>query len=420
MNISASIVSNDKGGVITSAPICFMKKESLSHLMRNREKNEAEVSYSELLFDLIYVFAVTQLSHFLLHHLTLTGIIESVILWFGIWLVWQHTIWVTNWFNPNTRNIRLFLFVMMIVSLFMTSSLPHAFDEKAWLFVLCYVSIQLGRTLYVLLLVGRNHSLTDNYIRIFVWMCISSVFWIAGLFAEEYGRIILWATAVLVDYISPMFRFSLPILGHSESSRDWTIDGNLLLERCKLFVIIAFGETILMTGVSLSDLDVWTAEKIMAALVSFASSLAMWWIYFDVSSEAASQKIRKVTDPGSLGLKYNYIHVIMIGAIIICAVGDELVVNDPSAPINPITLYVMLYGPIIYLLANMAFKWTTCRSLAKSHLWGVALLLLMIPVSFFVNIFVTDTIVLLVFILVAVIEYYKPGRMEEDKARIED
>lgn len=85
----------------------------------------------------------------------------------------------------------------------------------------------------------------------------------------------------------------------------------------------------MMTGASLSDLEVWDATIIYAAIISFTNSLAMWWIYFDVSSEAGSRKIKKISNPGLLGLKYHSIHVVLVGALIICAVGDELVVNHP-------------------------------------------------------------------------------------------
>ena len=80
-------------------------------LLRKRETETATVSYSELLFDLIYVFSVTQLSHYLLHNLTWEGLLKETILWFAVWMLWQHTIWVTNWFNPDTRPIRILLFI---------------------------------------------------------------------------------------------------------------------------------------------------------------------------------------------------------------------------------------------------------------------------------------------------------------------
>lgn len=178
-------------------------------------------------------------------------------------------------------------------------------------------------------MLGKKHELTPNYTRIFGWFAISAVFWIAGAFQEDYMRIAMWSIAVICDYISPMFGFYLPFLGKSDSAKEWTIDGHHLTERSQLFVIIAFGETILMTGASLSEIEDWNIPVILAAMVSALSSLAMWWVYFDASSEAGAEKIKEVDNPGMLGLKYHAVHVVLVGALIMSAVGDELVVAHP-------------------------------------------------------------------------------------------
>ena len=150
------------------------------NLLRVRDGQGASVSFSELLFDLIYVFAVTQLSHYLLHHLTLTGALETLLLWFAVWLAWQYTAWVTNWFNPDTRQIRLLLFAIMLLGLFAAAALPQAFGERGLIFALFYVAIQVGRSVTVLRLLVPGHPLKRNFHRILGWLCISAVFWIAG------------------------------------------------------------------------------------------------------------------------------------------------------------------------------------------------------------------------------------------------
>lgn len=225
------------------------------NLLRVRDGQGASVSFSELLFDLIYVFAVTQLSHYLLHHLTLTGALETLLLWFAVWLAWQYTAWVTNWFNPDTRQIRLLLFAIMLLGLFAAAALPQAFGERGLIFALFYVAIQVGRSVTVLRLLAPDHPLKQNFRRILGWLCISAVFWIVGGLAEGNARLALWAIAVLCEYVSPMFGFRLPVLGRSDSSSEWTIEGHHLAERCQLFVIVALGETILITGATLSEME---------------------------------------------------------------------------------------------------------------------------------------------------------------------
>ncbi|WP_288709205.1 low temperature requirement protein A, partial [uncultured Serratia sp.] len=326
------------------------------NLLRVRDGQGASVSFSELLFDLIYVFAVTQLSHYLLHHLTLTGALETLLLWFAVWLAWQYTAWVTNWFNPDTRQIRLLLFAIMLLGLFAAAALPQAFGERGLIFALFYVAIQVGRSATVLRLLAPDHPLKHNFRRILGWLCISAVFWIAGGLAEGHARLALWAIAVLCEYVSPMFGFRLPVLGRSDSSSEWTIEGHHLAERCQLFVIVALGETILITGATLSEMESWSLPVLIASLVAFLGSLAMWWVYFDTSSKAGSHAISQAENPGQLGAYFHYVHVALVGAIIVCAVANELVIAHPDGRIQHATAAVLLLGPAIYLFANALYK----------------------------------------------------------------
>lgn len=378
-------------------------------LLRKRETETATVSYSELLFDLIYVFSVTQLSHYLLHNLTWIGLLKETILWFAVWMLWQHTIWVTNWFDPDTRPIRILLFVSMLIGLVMSAAIPYAFTYRGLIFAVCYVLIQAGRTLYIILVLGGHH-LSANFKRIMGWFCISAVFWITGAILEGEWQIILWIIAAVCDYTAPMHGFALPRLGRSDSSKEWTIEGHHLVERCQLFVIIAFGETLLMTGASLSDIEEWTPLVITSAVVSFIGSLAMWWVYFDVSSEAGSRKIQQVKDPGKLGLIYNAIHIVLVGALIICAVGDELIVAHPDREMGTEVVFVLIIGPVIYLLANSIYKYVTCRMVPLSHLIALGVLLLLILWPYHVSLLLLNVLITSVFVFVIVFDIIYPNK----------
>lgn len=378
-------------------------------LLRKRETETATVSYSELLFDLIYVFSVTQLSHYLLHNLTWAGLLKETILWFAVWMLWQHTIWVTNWFNPDTRPIRILLFISMLVGLVMAASIPYAFTYRGLIFAVCYVLIQGGRTLYIIGVLG-NHHLAANFKRIMGWFCISAVFWITGAILQGEWQILLWMIAAICDYTAPMHGFALPRLGRSDSSKEWTIEGHHLVERCQLFVIIAFGETLLMTGASLSDVEEWTPLVIISAVISFIGSLAMWWVYFDVSSEAGSRKIQEVQDPGKLGLIYNAIHIVLVGALIICAVGDELIVAHPEQEMRAEVIFVLIIGPIVYILANSIYKYVTCRMLPLSHIIAVVALALLLPWPYHISLLTMNILVTSVFIFVIVFDMLFPDK----------
>jgi len=373
------------------------------NLLRERNGQGASVSFSELLFDLIYVFAVTQLSHYLLHHLTLTGALQTLLLWFAIWLAWQYTAWVTNWFNPDTRQIRLLLFTIMLLGLFVASALPQAFGERGLIFAGCYITLQVGRTLAVLALL-KQHALRKNFQRILGWLIISALFWLAGGFSEGNTRLLLWAIAVLCEYISPMFGFRLPLLGRSDSGSEWTIEGHHLAERCQLFVIVALGETILITGSTLSEMDIWSAPTLIASLVAFIGSLAMWWVYFDTSSKAGSHAISQSENPGQLGAYFHYVHVALVGAIIICAVANELVIAHPDGGITSVTAAVLLLGPAVYLFANGLYKQLVYRRFPLSHLVGILALVVLTPLAYLTDLLMVNGLTTLIMLAVAIWE----------------
>jgi low temperature requirement protein LtrA len=181
-------------------------------LLRHRDGHHARVTFEELLFDLVYVFAVTQLSHGLLHHLTLLGVVETLIMWFAVWLGWQYTCWVTNWFNPEMPRVRGLIFAIMFPALLMAASIPEAFGDRGLVFALAYVLIRVGRTAYIVLHLPSEHPLAPNFRRMLGWMVIAAAFWLTARFWRPW-RIGLWLVAVLCEYVSPMFGFALPGLG---------------------------------------------------------------------------------------------------------------------------------------------------------------------------------------------------------------
>ena len=291
-------------------------------LLRHRDGHHARVSFAELFFDLVYVFAVTQLSHALLHDLTAAGVAQTLILWFAVWLGWQYTCWVTNWFDPETPHIRGMLFATMLLALIMSSAIDGAFAERGLIFALAYATMQVGRTAYIVWELGGAHPLAANYRRMLGWLVIAASFWIAGGLAEGWMRAALWIVAVLCEYVSPMFGFALPRLGRSKTS-DWTIEGGHLAERCQLFVIVALGETLLATGAMLAKAGTWDVPVLSAMLATFLGTLAMWWLYFGTSSEDATATITQSDDPGRIGAYFHYVHAVLVAGIIATAVGND-------------------------------------------------------------------------------------------------
>ena len=344
------------------------ERPTRSHpLLRHRDGHHARVTYEELFFDLVYVFAVTQLSHELLHNLTAFGVVETLILWFAVWLGWQYTCWVTNWFDPETPRIRGVLFVSMLIGLVMAASIPQAFSERGLIFAGAYVAMQVGRTAFIAMQLPADHPLAPNYRRMLGWVSISAVFWIAGGFMQHEARALFWLAAVLCEYISPMFGFALPGMGRSRT-QEWTIEGGHLAERCQLFVIVALGETVLASGASLGRAPAWEPEVLLALLATFVGTLAMWWLYFGTSSKDATAAITRSPDPGRIGAFFHYVHAILIAGVIALAVGNDLVLAHPHAHPTTPQIAVLLAGPAIYLLGSAIYKRVVYGALPKSQL----------------------------------------------------
>jgi low temperature requirement protein LtrA len=347
---------------------------SRTSVLRARGHEHARVTFVELFFDLVFVFAITQLSHLLLEHFTAVGVAQTVLLLCGVWWLWMYTCWVTNWIDPQTTPVRIMLFALMLAGLILSTSIPQAFESRGLPFAAAYVFIQVGRSLFMLwALHGHSPGNFRNFQRITPWLTLSGVFWIAGAFAHGEIRFVLWLLALLIEYVGPWAGFWTPGLGRSATA-DWDVEGAHMAERCGLFIIIALGESILVTGATFAKLD-WSLATAAAFLAAFFGSVAMWWIYFNIGAERAGDSFAASTDPGRVArLVYTYVHLLIVAGIVVTAVGDELVLAHPAGLSDVKTVIAVLVGPALFLLGNILFKRYGIGRRAFSHWVGLFLL----------------------------------------------
>jgi low temperature requirement protein LtrA len=375
-------------------------------LLRPRgEHAHAAVSPVELFFDLVFVFAVTQLSHRLLEHLTVSGALQTLVLFLAVWWLWIYTAWFTNWLDPERPAVRLVLFALMLGGLLLSAAIPDAFGEKGWMFGVPFAVMQVGRSLFtVAALRGHSPANHRNFVRITIWFVASAIFWITGAFEEGDTRFALWLVALAIEYLAPSVLFWIPMLGRS-STTEWDIEGAHLAERCALFTIIALGESILVTGATFAGLP-WSEAHLAGFSVAFVGSLAMWWVYFDTGAVRARQRIVRSSDPGRQGrLAYTYIHLLIVAGIIVSAVADEIVLTHPDHA-DSAGIAAILSGPAIYLLGNALFKWVTNdrRAPPLSHLGGLVLLAALIPFGRPLSALALGTLTTLILVIVALWE----------------
>jgi low temperature requirement protein LtrA len=334
---------------------------------------QARVTNIELFFDLVFVFAVTQLSHSFLHNLTGIGGLHVLILFLGVWWAWIYTAWVTNWLDPERIAVRVLLLALMAAGLVLSASIPGAFTERGLGFALAFVAIQVGRSLFMLWALGRSSPAnTRNFQRITLWLAVSGGFWIAGGLVAPELRLWLWIAAVAIEYAGPSAGFFVPGLGRSTTS-DWDVEGGHLAERCSAFIIIALGESIVVIGATFAELT-WDATVAAGFLLALVASIVMWWIYFDTGAERGAHRITHARDPGRLArLAYTYLHLPIVGGIILTAVGNDLLLAHPSDVGTPIERVVVLGGPLIFLFGNLLFKRAVVGRWPLSHLIGIVL-----------------------------------------------
>jgi low temperature requirement protein LtrA len=347
-------------------------------LLRSRDVH-ARVTYVELFFDLVFVFAVTQLSHSLVGHLTLGGALRTAFLLEAVWCVWVYTCWFTNWMDPEKPSVRMLLFALMLAGLLMSAAIPNAFGHEGLLFAAAYAFIQVVRTLFMVV-ATRHHDPVNhrNFLRILAWLGVSATLWISGGYATGYGRAVAWVAALGLEIGGPWIGYFVPGLGRSQTA-DWKVDGGHMAERCALFVIIALGESVLVTGATAASLPA-TNTGIAAFLVAFAGTVAMWWIYFNIGADRNSREIAGSADPGRFARAvYTYFHVPIVAGIVVSAVADEITIRYADAHLGLPEAATLLGGPALYLAGNVLFKRASARYYPLSHLVGLGLLVLIAP-----------------------------------------
>ncbi len=342
--------------------------------------NASRVTSLELFFDLVFVLAITQLSHTLLGHLSVRGALEITILLMATWWTWNYTNWATNWVDPQRGPIRLLLVLLMFGGLVFSTSIPHAFEDAGLTLAVAYSATQIGRTLFLIsAFYGRREHLT--MVRIAIWFIVSAPVWVAGALVEGDARLVLWVVALAIDYIGPSVGYWLPRLG-AATTTDWDISPAHMAERCGLFIIIALGESVLVAGATFTDLD-RTFPVVAAVVAAFVGSVTLWWIYFGTIADQATRHFEEVANPGRMAVSaYTYLHLPIVAGIIVVAVGDELVLAHPEGHSDMRTILTVVGGPMLFLIGTLLFKVVSAIGrFPVSHVVGLGLLLVLIPLA---------------------------------------
>jgi low temperature requirement protein LtrA len=329
----------------------------MSRFQRSRSPGEEQRATTlELFYDLVFVFAITQVSHLLLDHLTWEGAGQALLVLLVVWWAWNYTAWVTNELEPESIAVRALLIALMLASLLMAVAIPGAFGSRALLFVGSYVAIQVGRHVFLTFVAAPSGTIErERAGRILTWFVAAGALWLAGGFAHGPARTALWLAALAVDYAAPLVLFWVP--GRPRlSGATWEVGAAHFAERFQLFVIIALGESIVIIGATTAGLRLDTATVVAFGL-AFLASAALWWLYFSYVATIAQRRLELAVDRTRLARDaYTYLHVAIVAGVIVSAVGDELVIAHPTEELSGAQLAAVVGGPALYLLAHVALR----------------------------------------------------------------
>jgi low temperature requirement protein LtrA len=337
--------------------------------MRDPE-NTQRSTFLELFFDLVFAFALTRLADGLIDDLDWDDVLRTAILLPALWWVWTLTVWMNDWLEPNRLPVQATVVAVMLGSLLMSAAVPGAFDGHGLLFGGIYVAVQVGRTLFFTWAL-RGHHLQARGWRVLFWFGVSGVLWIAGGFGGYATRLALWAAAVIVDYTAAMANYPTPGLGRNRIE-DWRLAGEHLSERYRQFVIIALGETILVTGSTLSKYI--TPLLTAAAVAAFFKSVFLWRIYFHRVAELKPAASAFAHPPARLGRLAAYEHLPIIAGVVVSAVGDRLVLAHPASPTKPAWIATIAGGPALFIGGRAIFEYTVAGRTTWTRPVGVAAL----------------------------------------------
>ena len=311
---------------------------------------ERRTSPLELLWDLVFVFAVTQVTTLLSHDLTWAGFGRSMLVLALVWWAWSAFVWAANAQSRSSPALRLCLLLATVFIFIAGLAVPHAFGNTGTLFAITYTVVRLTH-LALYADASRQGNASWSAIAGFsLTVLIGMALLIGGSFAHGTARALLWLAAVAIDYAGPAWltRERLRGLQHVAVAH--------FAERYSLFVIICLGESIVAIGVGARG-EALTTAVVAAVSLGLLITVGLWWTYFDRVAEAAEQRLREHEDPVLAAADaYSYVHLVIVAGIIIFAVGVNFVVHAVDKSLRDPARLALCGGVSLYLVGLVAFR----------------------------------------------------------------
>ncbi|MEV0639071.1 low temperature requirement protein A [Streptomyces sp. NPDC050619] len=363
-----------------------------------------EVTPLELFFDLVYVFAIGQLSHQLLAHPTWTGAAQTLVLYLAVYAAWAYTTWAVTLVPAEDPRTRRMLLTVMLLGLFMNAAIPRAFGDAGWAFVVTFLLIHLGRTAW-LLRVGLDRREQEHWRRVLVWFTAAAPFWLTGAAADGGARLVWWAAATLIELAGTWTAHPLP--GRRLDSRQVGFAGRHLLERGRLFMIIAFGEAILTTGTALTAAP-YVPMTLLTSGVALTGTVALFWLFFS-RSEHIVRHYERTEDPIRAGRSGVYSLMVSVAGMIAAAAGDERVIAHPVHHAGITTNLLLFGGPALYIGAQTWHGAALFDDLLRSRLLALSALVIGCAVTMTAPAYLAAVIAVAIVVALVMVEERRPA-----------
>jgi len=332
---------------------------------------EKRVAPLELFFDLVFVFAITQVTALMSHDPTWAGLGHGMLVLSALWWAWAAYAWLTNYIAAEEDLERLLMLAVMGAFLVTALAAPEAFGDHALLFAIGYAA---ARWLHIFIFAEANDDVdAGEAIRRLARTALPApLLLILAAFLDEPAQWIVWLVALSLDFAGP-YVFGV---------RGFRVSPGHFAERFSLIVIIALGESIVAIGTGLGGkLD---AGTVGAALLGLVVAFGLWWAYFDVVAIVAERRFRETEGMRRIRIardSYSYMHLPMIAGIVLLALGLKKTLAHVDEPLDTVPAVALFGGIALYYAGHIGFRLRNVRTLNRPRLVALVLCLALIPVA---------------------------------------
>jgi low temperature requirement protein LtrA len=307
---------------------------------------EHQVTPLELFFDLVFVFAITQVTKLLTNDPSWHGLLRGMLVLAAIWWAWTTYAWLTSAINVDEGGVRLAMLASAAMMLGVALAVPRAFGGDAVLFGTAYLLVRLIHFVLSAVVAGDDPVRRGVLLRFAPTAAAGASLILLAGFLHGNARIAVWFVALAIDYLGPA------VIG---MGRGWQVAPEHFAERHGLIILIALGESIIAIGVG-AGFALGTRELVAAALGIVVVS-ALWWLYFDVAAIFARRRLMQASGLERARLardSYSYLHLPMLAGIVLFALGLKTTLHHVGATLDTVPAVALCGGAALYLLGHIA------------------------------------------------------------------